>query len=65
MNTLTRAETTALLGDTTAADLRAHWRTLMASPRRHSLSAAHHLLVQKSQLLVALRRLVRGSRLTA
>lgn len=44
MNTLTRAETTALLGETTANDLRAHWRTLMASPRRHSLSAAHHLL---------------------
>src|SRR5260221_11924494 len=45
MNTLPRTVTAQILTDPTAHNLlRLHWRELMTSPRKHELSAAHHLL---------------------
>ena len=46
MNTLSRAQTGSLPGAASFAALRAHWRTLMQSPRRHTLTATHHLIYQ-------------------
>ncbi len=45
MNTLSRAQTGALT-PTSAEDLRSHWRALLGTPRRHTLSATHHLMYQ-------------------
>jgi len=45
MNTLPRAVTAHVLGDTEAyTALRARWSALVQSERRHELTAAHHLL---------------------
>jgi hypothetical protein len=45
MNTLSRAITAQIFTDIdTYHTLRAHWRLLLNSDRRHELSAAHHLL---------------------
>ena len=45
MHTLPRAVTAQFFVDPSAyAALRAHWRTLMTSDRRHTLAAEHHLL---------------------
>ena len=45
MNTLSRATTAQWFTDTTAYDaLRAHWRALLCSDRKHELDGAHHLL---------------------
>jgi hypothetical protein len=45
MNTLPRAVTAQVLTDSTLHyRLRQHWRTLMASSRKHQLTAMHHLL---------------------
>jgi hypothetical protein len=45
MNTLPPAITAQFLIDPLRFhDLRRHWRTLMASPRKHELTAKHHLL---------------------
>lgn len=46
MNTLSRAQTGSLPGAASIAVLRAHWRTLLRSPRRHALTATHHLIYQ-------------------
>jgi hypothetical protein len=45
MNTLSRQDVLHLCGDLGRyRALRAHWSALMASPRRRTLNAAHHLL---------------------
>jgi hypothetical protein len=45
MNTLPRASTAQFLADlNTYQRLRRHWSDLMRSPRKHELTAAHHLL---------------------
>lgn len=45
MNTLNREQTAHLLGNPTAyAALRLLWRDLVTSERKHSLTAAHHLI---------------------
>ncbi len=45
MNTLPRAMTAQVLPDlNTYQNLRQHWSMLMRSPRKHELTAAHHLL---------------------
>jgi hypothetical protein len=45
MHTLPRAVTAQFFTNPSAyAALRAHWRTLMTSDRRHTLAAEHHLL---------------------
>ena len=45
MNTLNRELTAQLLGNPTAyTALRSHWSALVTSERKHSLTAAHHLI---------------------
>jgi len=45
MNTLPRTITVQFLDDPQRFhSLRRHWRTLMTSPRKHELTAKHHLL---------------------
>jgi hypothetical protein len=45
MHTLPRATTAQFFANPSAyAALRAHWRVLMTSDRRHTLAAEHHLL---------------------
>lgn len=45
MNTLSQAITAQILTDPTAYyNLRRHWSALVRSPRKHELTAAHHLL---------------------
>jgi hypothetical protein len=45
MNTLSRAITAQIRGDSTSYNaLRHHWRDLMSSPRKHELTAVHQLL---------------------
>jgi hypothetical protein len=45
MNTLPRASTAQIFADlNTYQRLRRHWSDLMRSPRKHELTAAHHLL---------------------
>ncbi len=45
MNTLPRAMTAQILIDLESYhNLREHWSALMRSPRKHELTAAHHLL---------------------
>jgi len=45
MHTLSRAITAQFFANPSAyAALRAHWRVLMTSDRRHTLAAEHHLL---------------------
>ncbi len=46
MNTLTHAQTAALPGTGTSNEIRTQWRALLTSPRRHTLTAAHHLVYQ-------------------
>lgn len=46
MNTLSKARTGSLPGVASSTDLRAHWRALLQSPRRHTLTATHHLIYQ-------------------
>ncbi len=46
MNTLSKAQTSSLPGVASSAQLRAHWRALLQSPRRHTLTAVHHLIYQ-------------------
>lgn len=44
MNTLNHAQTRALAPQGDAHLIRAHWRGLLHSPRKHTLTAPHHLV---------------------